>query len=432
MSIFLHIILINFLLIWMIFEYFKNKITVLFMVLAWSIVIYGLVPISLNLSYDEIANLRFTTNPNALNSSITAFLVLLFFLSLYIGSSFAKNIKYKISIENNEILSVKIGFYLLCIGLICLIFYIYSYGGLSYFLQNMSSIRSGTADVKNYFAAFINIFTKYISLSFLILYAVFLKQKNKSINFLLLFYFSLFFSLVSLYFSAGRENGIAFLISTIVVYLVVKKKIPKIYAIFAASLAFFYIVFGKIFLFALNNENFDAATFVDDQFLDVISNSYNMVMSEFTHQYLSLLNFLNNNYDYRFFGDYIYWLLKPLKLMGIDIPDSISYYNTYIIYGVWDSEIPPGAVAFGYISLGSAGVALHGLILGFIFKSIDRIFRVSEFESSILIGFYAMLVTSFTYLLSNSDPALFVQGRISQFVFFFFLLVFLRAKFKKG
>lgn len=432
MSIFLHVVLIISLLIWMFVEFINNKITILFMVLLWSVVIYGLVPISLFLSYDDVANIRFVTNPNSLNSIVPALLIILFFLALYIGTRLTNNINYKISINLSERGSEKVGFYLLCIGLICLFYYIQAYGGLDYFLKNMSAIRSGTADIKNYFAAFVNIFTKYISLSFLILFSLFLKKYSKSISFFILFYASLFFSLVSLYFSAGRENGIAFLISTIVVYLTIKKKIPKLYAAFALSFAFLYVVFGKIFLFALNNENFDAESFVDDQFLDVMSNSYNMVISEFTHQYLSLINFLNSNYDYRFFGDYIYWLLKPLKLTGIDIPDSISYYNTYIIYGIWDSEIPPGAVAFGYISLGSAGVALHGFILGIIFGSVDKLFKVSSSASSILIGFYAMLVTSFTYLLSNSDPALFIQGRISQFAFLFFILVFLHVKFKKG
>lgn len=432
MSIILFIFLILFLLVWMYVEFVNNKISVLFMVLLWSVVIYGLVPISLILSYSEVANIRFTLNFFSLKSIFPQLIVILFFLSLYLGAYTGKLINYKIKIENDVKKSKHVGLLFLVLGVFCLSFYIYSYGGVSYFLQNMSAIRSGSADVKNYFAAFINIFSKYIVLSFLIFFAIFLKERKRTIGFLSLFLLSLSFSLLSLYFSAGRENGISFLISTIAVYLIVKKKIPKVYAFFAAGFAFLYIVFGKIFLFALNNENFDINKFINEQLDDVISNSYNMVISEFTHQYLSLINFIDNDFSYRYFGDYLYWFLKPLKLFGMDIPDSISYYNTFIIYGVWDSEIPPGAVAFGYISLGSLGVVIHGFLLGFVFRAIDRVFAVNEKESAILIGFYAFLITSFTYLLSNSDPALFIQGRIAQLVFFFFLLLFLHAKFKKG
>lgn len=75
--------------------------------------------------------------------------------------------------------------------------------------------------------------------------------------------------------------------------------------------------------------------------LKTLYDSYNIIVSEFSHQYLSLINFMQYEYNFRYFGDYVYWVFKPFKLLGFDIPDSISYFNTYIVYGVWDSEIPP-------------------------------------------------------------------------------------------
>ncbi|EPK7844040.1 hypothetical protein OY498_001794, partial [Acinetobacter baumannii] len=123
-----------------------------------------------------------------------------------------------------------------------------------------------------------------------------------------------------------------------------------------------------------------------------------------------------------------YWVFKPFKLLGFDIPDLISYFNTYIVYGVWDSEIPPGAVAFGYIQLGIVGVIFHGFILGMFFRFFDIMFRAKNQENPILLGFYAFIVTSFTYMLSNSDPALFLQNRIPNILFLILLLCFFKTK----
>ncbi len=49
-------------------------------------------------------------------------------------------------------------------------------------------------------------------------------------------------------------------------------------------------------------------------------------------------------------------------------------------------------------------------------------------ENPILLGFYAFIVTSFTYMLSNSDPALFLQNRIPNILFLILLLCFFKTK----
>ncbi|EPG9455362.1 hypothetical protein JH113_001875, partial [Acinetobacter baumannii] len=55
------------------------------------------------------------------------------------------------------------------------------------------------------------------------------------------------FTLFSIYLSAGRETGVAFLISILVVYLSVYKKIPVLATSIFSFLAFMYILFGKTF-----------------------------------------------------------------------------------------------------------------------------------------------------------------------------------------
>lgn len=414
---------LSIMLLWLIFEFKNNGFTLVFMSLIWVMIIYCLSPLMLILSYDEVASPRFLSNKYSMNSVLPQLITILFFSSFFVGTYFSRSTKKMISLNISIKQSKYISYLLFLVGLFSMIYYISAYGGISYVLENMSKIRSGTADIKNYFAAFIKGFTKFINLSFLILFALFLQKQFKSKFEKFIFFIITLACLFSIYLSAGREAGISFIISTLIVYYFVKKEIPLIPGLLLFLFSMFYILFGKIFIFALGNENFDKSKFISESFFQTISNSYNLIIGEFSHQYLSLVNFLQNNYDYRYFGDYIYWLLKPLKLLGIDVPDSISYYNTYIVYGVWDSEIPPGVVAFSFIEGGVFGVVLHGIFLGYFFSWIDRFFNAKKQNSAVILGFYGFIISSFTYLISNADPALFLQNRIPHFIFIFIIFV---------
>ena len=428
MFILISIFIFIFLVAWSIKEYKKYGISLTFMTIIWSIVIYVLAPLALVTSYYEVASPRFLRNYYDIESIFPLFVIIIFFISMFFGSNFFDKVDFKFKLEANENLIRRTTLFLFIIGFISLSFFIYTYGGLDYVLSNMSQIRSGTDDNKNYLAAFVSSFSKYINLSFFIMLSFWMINRKISIfDYLLLFIFTLL-TLFSIYLSAGREAGIAFLISILVIYLAVYKKIPILTVSTFSIFSFLYILFGKTFLFALNNENFDKDDFIDNNFLLTISNSYNIIVSEFSHQYLSLVNFMQYDYSFRFFGDYAYWIFKPFKLLGFDIPDSISYYNTFIVHGVWDSEIPPGGIAFGYIQFGILGVIIHGFILGCFFKFFDVIFDPKNQNNPILLGFYAVLVTSFTYMLSNSDPALFLQNRIPNILFLLALLFVFNTK----
>ncbi|WP_180122115.1 O-antigen polymerase [Acinetobacter sp. YH12086] len=428
MFILISIFIFIFLVAWSIKEYKKYGISLTFMTIIWSIVIYVLAPLALVTSYYEVASPRFLRNYYDIESIFPLFVIIIFFISMFFGLNLFDKVDFKFKLEANENLIRRTTLFLFIIGFISLSFFIYTYGGLDYVLSNMSQIRSGTDDNKNYLAAFVSSFSKYINLSFFIMLSFWMiNRKISSFDYLLLFIFTLL-TLFSIYLSAGREAGITFLISILVIYLAVYKKIPILTVSIFSIFSFLYILFGKTFLFALNNENFDKDDFIDNNFLLTISNSYNIIVSEFSHQYLSLVNFMQYDYSFRFFGDYAYWIFKPFKLLGFDIPDSISYYNTFIVHGVWDSEIPPGGIAFGYIQFGILGVIIHGFILGCFFKFFDVIFDPKNQNNPILLGFYAVLVTSFTYMLSNSDPALFLQNRIPNILFLLALLFVFNTK----
>ncbi|SSQ10401.1 O-antigen polymerase [Acinetobacter baumannii] len=421
-------ILFLFFLIAIIYEFKKNGFTVVFMSLVWMFVIYCISPLMLLISYDEVVSARFIGNFYDLNSIIPIIIIFIFLGVFLLGSKVSLGTKKYIYLEKTN--DTRIAFSLWVIGVLSLSFYIYSYGGLTYFLQNMSQIRSGTADVKNYFAAFIFSFAKYLNLAFLIIFIKFLKKEFYDLKQYVLLIVILISCFFSLYLSAGREDAISFIVSGLAAYYFVKRKIPLISGILVGLFSIFYIVFGKTFLFAMNNEDFDTQDFIENKMFDDLENSFNLVIYEFTHQYLSLVNFLQNEFSFRYFGDYLYWIFKPFKLLGLDIPDSISYYNTYLVYGVWDSEIPPGAVAFGYISGGVFGVIVHAFILGIIIGAFDRFFNPKKQNNTTLLAYYAFMVSSLTYLISNSDPALFLQNRLPHFLFIVFIMFIYKVKFK--
>lgn len=83
---------------------------------------------------------------------------------------------------------------------------------------------------------------------------------------------------------------------------------------------------------------------------------------------------------------------------------------------MWDSEIPPGIVAFGLISLGLPGVIAHCFIVGFLISKFDMVYRNLDYKGPFFVGVYAACAISLSYLVSNADIALFVQGRIPHFV----------------
>lgn len=418
-------------------EYLSNGFTLSFMAQVWFIVIYCLAPMALISSFDNVANHAFSMSVNDVKDIFAQLTILLFYLSLTLGMILGSHYQGFITLTKTTIDIKKLCYFLIAVGLIGLYIFIKSYSGLQYVLSNLSYIRSGHAEIKSYVGAFAFGFFKLVNLSFFICLSQLLitkgKKKPVSLPFLL---FNLALCFFGLYLSAGRENAIAFIVSIMVIYISIKKKTPIRFVLTAFIFTVFYIIFGKTLIFAIYEENFDVNEFFSERFLPMLLNSYEIIMVEFAHQYMSLVNFLNYDNNYRYFYDYINWMFVPLKFLGINFGDSISYFNTYIIMDRWESIIPPGPVAFGYMSLGALGVVIHGILIGYTYRMIDKVLNNNNNNNTlplnpILIGFYAWLVPNFTYLISNSDITLFFQNRIPVILFFLFLVFFCKAKYVK-
>ncbi|WP_114201815.1 hypothetical protein [Janibacter anophelis] len=214
---------------------------------------------------------------------------------------------------------------------------------------------------------------------------------------------SIFLALIS----GGRATAINVLIAGLLTTQLASRKIRPIQAIGVAAVAFFMILYGKTILFQLGNDDFSSRDADAVLSRTQSEGQLTVFIREFTHPYLSLVQSVQLDYQQRLFGDYWYWAAKPFKLLGMSPPDSISYFNTYLTWGQWDSEVPPGLLAFGFLSLGTLGVVIHAAVAAFLVSVLERILYAGSLLGKAMGVQAAIIVPT---LVSASDPALLFQN----------------------
>lgn len=315
-------------------------------------------------------------------------------------------------------------------AIVCFSFWLFlvSYGGLEYVINNISRIRSGTDDNKNYFGAFARLFTCYIEFLVLFFYVRFFN--NKGLVNLLVFLVVFSLGLMKLLLDGGRGGLINLFVGILFVSIYMNKgRLPVIYmaSVFFLSLA--VGIYGKVYLFQI----FGGVDLVPPEI--TVYEKFEKILQEYSHQYYSLVVAIKQDLGgVRYFEDLYVWLLKPLKLFGVDVPDSISYYNTYKITGVWDSEVPPGVLAFSYYQGGVFFVAVAGVFFGFLIKNFNSIAVntiKSECDTDLTYPMLAIISIYLPFAFLNSDPALFIQWIFAYLLLFGFMVLTRNIKFRK-
>ncbi|WP_298718254.1 O-antigen polymerase [uncultured Oceanisphaera sp.] len=353
-----------------------------------------------------------------------------FFVSFISGYKFTTSSSIYFSFYRNAEVKYYVG--LTFIMLVCFFIFIAMYGGIQFVLENSSRIRSGYVENKSYLASFINMFSYYSLIVLAALYALINmgKGRGKKIFFVkVCFFILLVFTLFKLFVDGGRGGLIMFLMLFLFSYNLVNDKFPVKISIVVFFVSIFIGLFGKVFLFQIFNDN--GLSFSEAlgkiSFLDGI-------VKEYSHQYMSVKVILDSNaIGSRYFSDLLLWILKPFKLIGMDGVDSISYYNTYLIRGVWDSEVPPGVIAFSLYQGGVLFLLVYGFFLGFLVKFIDSTITntMSYSKSPFTIAISVVFLLYMPFLFLNSDPALFVQWSLVYIILFLFMVFSGRLKFYK-
>lgn len=353
-------------------------------------------------------------------------IVFLYFLSFFVGYFFCGAGEHKVYIGVRS--TFKEGRYIFFIFSLAIIFFlgfVYLYGGVDYVLSNASRIRSGTDENKNYLGAFFKMFSYYIELVVFFVFAKLLLERKKGKKLTCLFFLVLLIIILFKgYIDAGRGGLLNVFIGLFFVYIFARGSLPFFRVFLIMPLALFVMIYGKSFIFQVYNGLNGFA--VNETSL---TDNMDFLLAEFSHQYLSLVpSVVNDLGASRFFIDFFVWIIKPLKLVGLPIEDSISYYNTYNINGVWDSEIPPGPIALFFYNGGVLLVMLGGLLSGFLLRWTDKLiinslrFRVAPSYS--LFACFAVLCIYLPFAYVNSDPALFVQWCLVYILLFLSMFFF--------
>ncbi|WP_417546725.1 hypothetical protein [Marinobacter sp.] len=156
--------------------------------------------------------------------------------------------------------------------------------------------------------------------------------------------------------------------------------------------------------------------------------TYDVVLSNFGHPLMSLL-FVDDLIElvgFRYFYDYLQGGLFYFRVFGVDLGDSLTYYNTEVFLGARESIVPPGYLAFGYVQLGYFGVFVSGIFYRFIGKFSGFVFKAYGDEGNNALKFYFANAAAYTFYVGET--------RTMIITFFLHMLVFYcssRFMFKK-
>ena len=401
-------------------------------VLSWYLVIYCVSPIYMQLTDSGTWSLYDSEYMHS-HSSLAAIYIAIGLISLSIGYFVANELpvsRLRVVCVSNANSFPSVVYLLVFVALLSFSVFVVSYGGLDYVVSNISKIRTGVDERKNYFGAFVRMFVFYAELALFIAYAYLERGRSGGVRgqYLLKVMIGALFLVVvfKLYLDGGRAGFIELFIGLYFLSVFYSRKINVFAIFFILAGCVVFVLFGKTLIFQLSNPSFDYSSWYSSHDLYIVDG----VMREFSHQYLSLVMSLDGMYESRLFGDYWYWLFKWMRLFSMDAPDSISYFNTYLATGVWESDIPPGVLAFSIFNGGAMLLPVHMVLLGGLVRVVEKLFLHEEYGSHpVVLSLGAVSVVNLDYFITNADPALIVQTNIPIIVFFLLFLFFGKIKF---
>ena len=112
----------------------------------------------------------------------------------------------------------------------------------------------------------------------------------------------------------------------------------------------------KHIIFMISTNNFESGFFS--------SFDFDLYMANFGHPLASMMysRELMDVAGVGYFSGYFNSVLFYLKFFGFNVDYSLTYYNTYVLLGAKESNIPPGHLAFGYVQLSFIGVLVSGYV----------------------------------------------------------------------
>lgn len=181
---------------------------------------------------------------------------------------------------------------------------------------------------------------------------------------------------------AGRNRFLGLGVALLILYFAAlgarARFTPKRILVILAGLcvSYFILLYGKQFFASMSADSVSQA--FQQRLANADDSSPFEALQGFEHHYASIGAadaYVSGSQGMRYFVDIINAPLSvlPSRLIGLEKPQPISVFNTYMITGVYDSRIPPGLIAFGVYSLGYLGVPILMAVYGYMLALLDRL-----------------------------------------------------------
>ncbi|MUG92017.1 hypothetical protein F7734_05900 [Scytonema sp. UIC 10036] len=388
-------------------------------------------------SSSSLLNFRSTLYISNIQTGLAIFIGYFVVVLGFYSSSSQKN-GGNILIKSKDNMVVLLSYFLLLLSMISIYLYSSQYGGFVYALSNANLIRQ-QADIVDtggglvFFKHFMVLsqLTSYLLASFLFIK----KIKKRRLLLFFVFIFSIVISTIAVTMIGSRGGWITYYIVFYLVYVLQTGKFSWGFVIPFVCFISLFIVYGKPLFFSLTALP-DGLGAVVEKFQEFLRNSpdegfsFEKFMSSFVYPLHSLDAAFYTNYEPRLFVDWIYafvTLLPERLLNDIEVPQTISYYNTYYIIGTNEYEIPTGFLAFGIYSMSWFGLILVCFIYGWIGRYLQNILLNNIFDICWVPFLYIVIAKIWLDYFTAGDPRVLIFPNLGLF-FSMILLLSLASK----
>jgi hypothetical protein len=162
------------------------------------------------------------------------------------------------------------------------------------------------------------------------------------------------------------------------------------------SIGFAFIVYGKILFASLAKED-PLGTFRSR--IQYSNAGLPTVIQNYENHFVSIevaLGYLQSGAQPRYLRDLVNLpaAVLPSRLLGLEKPEPVSVLNTYLISGKYDSETPPGLIAYGIYSAGPIGVVIALSLFGGLLAVVDNNLEIPGIRRLLAAGIVVSTVVS--------------------------------------
>lgn len=319
---------------------------------------------------------------------------------------------------------VILAIFLLLFSFLAIYLYGLQYGGITDALSKTILIRSNVVESGAFvfFKHFMD-FSKFAS--YLLAAYCFSRKLTKTENsfvtktiLTILLLLSICTSIIAAFLSSSRAGLIYYLVGFYLVYILRTKKISSAFTITIILFIAFFVLWGKEFLFSLSafpNGGLDGVlstltnTIGADNAGSNTESSFYKFLSYFSYPLYSLDTALNNShYDLRLFTDLItaFQSLIPERVFNIQKPQSISDFNTFLMLGNIDYQVPVGILAFGIYSFSWIGLIMVCFTYGWFGRYLHTFLNKYMDDINWVPFIYVLTALAWVNQIPLGDPAL--------------------------